>query len=228
MVVVLLIKVEALTAAYARNEGCKLVKVESVYEYTHCDQVCAYTSGRCHIGGHCTRIVTAEILPGGQRSWGERKKSISLRGRDEPRSAKAYDLENWLAVFQSFFSQSTRPIACKTHGSLPLDVFSGAAAAVHSKRRTWMPCARARARLIANRGRRTRNRRAELPVTTGNALPARFFAAWMTRGKKESDKMNRVSELRTFCRTSSNGVKLRKNRVRQPDVEIWAARCNRR
>lgn len=61
--------------------------------------------------------TTVKLLPGTQRFW---EKKIHLGRIDEPRSAKAYDFGNSLAVFQNFFGQSTSLIACKTHGNLSI------------------------------------------------------------------------------------------------------------
>lgn len=61
--------------------------------------------------------TTVKLLPGDTKVLREK---IHLDKIDEPRSAKAYDFGNSLAVFQSFFGQSTRLIACKTHGNLSI------------------------------------------------------------------------------------------------------------
>jgi len=61
--------------------------------------------------------TTVKLLPGDTKVLREK---IHLGRIDEPRSAKAYDFGNSLAVFQSFFGQSPCLIACKTHGNLSI------------------------------------------------------------------------------------------------------------
>lgn len=113
------VKVETLTMLlYALGEG------EMLGLLVKCKLLCAQAVRvRVHIHEYPShwRVMhmdtTVKLLPGTQRFW---KKKIHLGRIDEPRSAKAYDFGNSLAVFQNFFGQSTSLIACKTHGNLSI------------------------------------------------------------------------------------------------------------
>lgn len=110
------VKVETLTMPLHASPGGMLArKMQALARAGSCVCACIRASVTSVSNAHgYNREVTS------RDTKVPREKKIHLGRIDQPRSAKAYDFGNSLAVFQSFFGQSTSLIVCKTHGNLSI------------------------------------------------------------------------------------------------------------
>lgn len=135
---------------------------------------------RCHIaGGQCTRIEEPRIYFPGHKGPEEREKNPSRRER-RAEVSQSLRLGELVGTFPKLLRPIDPPDSLQNTRQ-PLDIFSGAAVA-----RAALANYR-RARLIASRRERTRNRRVGSPITMTNALePLVSSQPEWPRGRKKN------------------------------------------